>query len=304
MKTKNTFALLLAAIMLALSFTACSPSKKSEKKSDIYKFENYKSDEVFDIEKVKLDDELSEKCTSYKFSYISDGYKIRAYISLPNSAIKSQKPCKCVIFNRGGNSILGVLQDSDTANACIISDRIIVASQYRGADGSEGVDQFGGDDLNDVIKLIDLCEKNFSFVDMDDLCVAGASRGGMMTYMAARKDKRVKRIISISGVCDLFACYKEREDMNDLLENYIGGTPDEKPSEYEKRSAVCWYDEIKIPVLIIHSKLDKQVSYKQAKTLYKKLKKTTDCTFISHGDDTHAVIHSDDKEPIRKFLNN
>ena len=281
MKTKNTFALLLAAIMLALSFTACSPSKKSEKKSDIYKFENYKSDEVFDIEKVKLDDELSEKCTSYKFSYISDGYKIRAYISLPNSAIKSQKPCKCVIFNRGGNSILG-----------------------GGADGSEGVDQFGGDDLNDVIKLIDLCEKNFSFVDMDDLCVAGASRGGMMTYMAARKDKRVKRIISISGVCDLFACYKEREDMNDLLENYIGGTPDEKPCEYEKRSAVCWYDEIKIPVLIIHSKLDKQVSYKQAKTLYKKLKKTTDCTFISHGDDTHAVIHSDDKEPIRKFLKN
>ena len=33
-------------------------------------------------------------------------------------------------------------------------DRIVVGSQYRGGGGSEGKDEFGGDDLNDVINAI------------------------------------------------------------------------------------------------------------------------------------------------------
>ena len=208
----------------------------------------------------------------------------------------------CILYNRGGNKEIGMLTDNSTANMCAVLDYIVIASQYRGTDGSEMADQFGGDDLHDVIKLIDLCQNDFSFVDMTDFCVAGESRGGMMTYMTARQDSRVKRIIAVSALSDLFKGYDERKDMQDVIYSYIGGTPKERKAEYEKRSAIYWADEIKVPVLIIHSKNDKQVSFKQAEEMYAKLKKTTDCTFITHDDDVHG-IHKEDLKTITDWLN-
>ena len=285
---KKTISIILAAMLLILSFAACGAPEKSEKsesaKGGLYNFKDYKSSEIFDIEKIKLSDGLAEKCVTYKFSYLSDGGII------------------CILYNRGGNKEIGMLTDNSTANMCAVLDYIVIASQYRGTDGSEMADQFGGDDLHDVIKLIDLCQNKFSFVDMTDFCVAGESRGGMMTYMTARQDSRVKRIIAVSALSDLFKGYDERKDMQDVIYSYIGGTPQEKKAEYEKRSAIYWADEIKVPVLIIHSKKDKQVSFKQAEEMYAKLKKTTDCTFITHDDDVHG-IHKEDLKTITDWLN-
>ena len=303
---KNTFAVLLAAILIVLSLAACNTEKTQSKpstKKDIYNFESYKSKDVFDIQKVSLSGILAQKCVTYKFTYMSDGNKIKAYISIPLSSIKSQKSAKCIMYNRGGNWDFGKMEDDTTSNICAICNYIVVGSQYRGADGSDGEDQFGGKDLDDIIKLIDLCQNDFKFINMDDFCVAGISRGGMMTYMAARKDKRIKRIIAASAVSDLFESYESRGDMRDVLKETIGFTPKEKPSEYKNRSAIYWCDEIKIPVLIIHSKKDKRVSYKQAEALYKKLKKTTDCTFVSRDDDFHGLT-AKDADTICDWLNN
>ena len=308
MKIRKMLAV-LTAILLLICLAACQ-SAKNEPTADtqpadnsgIFRFENYESDEVFDIEKVDLSDSLAQKCTSYRFTYMSDGLKIKAYSSIPDSAVDAQKPVKCLLYNHGGNRDYGKLEDTDTANLCAaIGNRIVVATQYRGVGESQGYDQLGGDDLNDVIKLIDLCENHFSFIDMDDFCVSGASRGGMMTYMAARQDSRVKRIIAMSALSDLFQSYESREDMKDVMLETIGSTPEEDPKAYEKRSAICWADEIKVPVLIIHSKHDQLVSYSQAEAMYEKLKDSTDCTFISHDDDVHGS-HPEDFATIREWL--
>ena len=310
MKTKKLVCALLASTLVLLSLSACQPAKpgqtettSSAQSSDIYHIEDYESSEVFDIAKVNLSEALSDICTSYRFTYLSDGLKINGYISVPNSLAETQKPGKCVLFNRGGNRNFGKLENDTTANICAVCGRIVVASQYRGGGGSEGADQFGGDDLHDVIKLIDLCENNFSFIDMDDFCAAGASRGGVMTYPVARQDKRIKRIIALSAESDLFEAYESRDDMKTVLKETIGCTPDENPEEYKKRSAVYWADEIEVPVLIFHSRQDKRVSYKQAEDLYAKLKDSTDCTFITYEDDSHAIVHDKDYSTIRNWLN-
>lgn len=290
-------------LAFALSMTSCAQSGQFKIDEDnIYNFENYKSDDVYNIERVDLSGSSSKKCASYKFTYLSDSYEINGYISFPLSAIESQKPCKVILYNRGGNGDYGALDDESTVNICAeAGDRIIIASQYRGGGGSGGQDQFGGDDLNDVIKLIDLCEKEFKFADMEDFCVAGVSRGGMMTYMTARRDKRVKRIIAVSAVSDLFQSYKARDDMKEVLTRRIGGSPEDIPQEYEKRSAVYWADEIKVPVLIIHSKQDKQVAYSQAEAMDSKLKGKKDYKFISYDDDVHG-IHKQDFDAIKEWF--
>lgn len=226
-------------IFIMLIFGGCGNKVEIDKNS-IYNFQNYKNEEVYDIQQLDLSGNLNDSCVSYKFTYISDNYEVKAYISIPLEFTKKQLSGKCILYNRGGNSRIGLLEDEDTAKLCVATNRIIIASQYRGADGGGGSDEFGGADLNDVIKLIDLCENQFSFVDMEDFCVAGVSRGGMMTYMTAKQDNRVKRIIAISAVSDLPKAYEEREDMQKVLYNYIGGSPDEMPDEYEKRSAICW----------------------------------------------------------------
>ena len=281
---------------------ALSAVRSETADSGIYNMDSYESQEVFDFIKVNAGGDYDEFCTTYKFNYLSDGLKIEGYMSIPFSVEQTQKPGKCVMFNHGGNRSLGRLENNTTAAICTVCDRIVVASQYRGCGGSEGEDHFGGDDLNDVIKLIDLCEKDFSFIDMDDFCVIGASRGGVMTYPAARKDSRIKRIIALSAESDLFEAYESRDDMKTVLKETIGCTPEENPGEYKKRSAVYWAEEIKVPVLMFHAKLDKQVSFSQTKNLYAKLKDSTDCTFITYDDDSHAEVKPEDYKTIRDWL--
>lgn len=292
MKRIVAISILFAFVFL---FAGCGKQNNVNiEKNSIYNILNYEDDEIYNIENISLDNNLSEKCVTYKFTYLSDNYEIKAYISIPLTFAESEKPCKCIIYNRGGNSKIGLLSDTYTAQICSQTNRVVIASQYRGVDGGTGNDEFGGKDLNDVIKLIDFCENKFAFIDMTDLCVAGESRGGMMSYMAARQDNRIKKIIAISAVTDLFQSYKERENMKKVLFNYIGGSPDDIPYEYEKRSAVYWADEIKVPVLIIHSKEDKSVAYSQAEKMYSELSKcNSNCKIVTRDNDIHGLEITD-----------
>ncbi|MBQ7386263.1 MAG: prolyl oligopeptidase family serine peptidase [Ruminococcus sp.] len=250
--------------------------------------------DIFNISKVDLPYKLNRYCKSYSFDYSVDGVLVEGYISIPNNS-SVNTPSKCILYNRGGNCNIGFLTDTDTAKICAETSRIVIASQYRAND------EFGGEDLKDVLKLIDFCE-SFDFADMRDFTVAGVSRGGMMSYMAAREDNRIKRIISISGVSDLAQAYKDRDDMKKLLNNFIGGSPESKPEEYEKRSAVSWTDEITVPTLIIHSTGDQQVSYSQAESLYEKLLENgTDVTLKTYTDSTHG-LHPEDLAIITDWL--
>ena len=115
--TAGITALLLTVSVLWL--TACDSSESVEPKptettaavteaaEDIFDMTRYEGDEVFDFRKISLGDELGAFCVSYGFTYLSDGLKIKGYISIPLSAVRAQKPAKCVLLNRGGNGDYG-----------------------------------------------------------------------------------------------------------------------------------------------------------------------------------------------------
>ena len=96
----------------------------------------------------------------YKIRYKSDEEEVVGYIGLPTDYQDIDYPI--LIDNRGGNGDFGV----NSAESVLYFARhgfIVMASQYRGADGGTGFDQFGGEDINDVIKLIDMAE----MIDLD-----------------------------------------------------------------------------------------------------------------------------------------
>lgn len=182
---------------------------------------------------------------------------------------------------------------------------MLFESQYRGVDGGTGREEFGGADLKYILKLIDLCSK-FSFADMNKLYMIGGSRGGMMNYMALREDERIKKAIVVSGVSDAFMNYEDSDaDMKkEVYEDLIGGSPEEIPDEYKKRSATYWADEIKCPVLIIHSKQDKRVSYAEAEKMSKALGKAgKKYKLVIYDDDLHG-FHKEDLNVILDWLKN
>jgi len=111
-------------------------------------------------------------------TYISDGLKVKGYVAYPAD---TSKKYPCVIWNRGGISEKGVI-DSYTARGLfgqIASwGYVVFASQYRGNAGGEGTDEFGGDDVNDVLNLIPLAN-GLEFADTEKWGIEGWSRGGL-----------------------------------------------------------------------------------------------------------------------------
>jgi dipeptidyl aminopeptidase/acylaminoacyl peptidase len=74
--------------------------------------------------------------------------------------------------------------------------------QYRGIGGGEGVEQFGGKDVDDVAKEIALARR-LPEADPRSIFIYGTSRGGMMVYPAVRDDAKVNAAVTFSGMVDL-----------------------------------------------------------------------------------------------------
>ena len=164
-----------------------------EKSWDIEQYEGI--EDIISVEKLDLEKTIPEgvEVSTYKVRYQSDEYEVVSYLSVPKECIEKKEAYPCIIYNRGGNREYGANQPEYIAYLAESFGKIIFATQYRGVDGGTGKEEFGGVDLNDVLKLIDFCEE-FAFVDMEQIYMMGISRGGMMTYMAVREDSRIKKL--------------------------------------------------------------------------------------------------------------
>lgn len=204
----------------------------------------------------------------YKITYLSDGLKVKGYIGKPRP-ILFKRPA--IIFNRGGNREFGKLRPVWLINY-ILYGYIVVGSQYRGNDGGEGKEEFGGKDINDVLNLIPLL-KNDKDVDINRIYMVGYSRGGMMTYLALTKTDKIRSACVIGGISDLFMTEKNRPDMKSVFMDLIGGNSTQLPEEFKRRSAIYYANKIDTPILILHGESDKRVSYLQARKMADELKK-------------------------------
>ena len=271
---------------------------------DIWDILQYKElEDIISIEEIQVEHERLEGAdiAVYRICYKSDDCEVFAYLSIPREFIGNNVKYPCMIYNRGGNREFASNNPEYIAYIAYRLEQIVFASQYRGVDGGTGQEEFGGADVHDVVKLIDICEE-LPFVDMENLCMMGESRGGMMTYQVLRDDNRIKKAVIGSGAADTVMTYYERgNDMKKVLVELIGGTPEELPEEYEKRSAIYWADEINCPLLIIHSTWDGRVSYAQAKKMVEQLEKYgKEYEFIVYEDTGHG-FRPEDFEIIKEW---
>jgi len=193
-----------------------------------------------------------------KITYLSDGLKIKGYLAYP---VDNSKKYPCIIWNRGGSGDKGAI-DKFTARGIfgqIASwGYIVFASQYRGNAGSEGEEQLGGDDVNDILDLIPLADE-IPAADKSSWGIEGWSRGGMMTYLTLLRNPNFKCAVLSGAISNL---KKYADENNDKIIFYNNLFKDKNlKAELEKRSIINFVDKLpKIPFLLMHGKNDKTVS--------------------------------------------
>ena len=215
---------------------------------------------MLDVEKIAPPEIFAGLVDLFAITYKVDDCRVMGYLAVP---ITFSGPLSAIIFNRGGNREFGLLQPGAVCRFAVRG-YCCLGSQYRGNAGGTGKEQFGGDDVNDVLALVDICEE-LSFVKSGGVFMAGHSRGGMMTYLSCARDSRIKAATIGAGVADCFMMYNSREQsMKDVFHELVGGSPEELPEAFRARSAVCWAEKIMPPLLICQGTADWRVVPEQA----------------------------------------
>jgi dipeptidyl aminopeptidase/acylaminoacyl peptidase len=242
--------------------------------------------------------DISENTITSRIKYLSDGIEVEGYISKPLE-FKSRLPV--IIWNRGGNRSSGKIDDflaSGILGEIASWGYLVIASNYREND------QFGGEDVNDILNLIDIID-DFTEAESNLIGMEGWSRGGMMMYLCLSKTNRIKCAIAVSAVANLERTLSINPVLNKFVIELTQGYSKEVKDEFiKKRSAVDFYEEINpnTPTLFIHGNSDDKVSYFDSVDLYEKLKsKNTDTEYklelIEKGD--HYL--SRNKELVRAY---
>ena len=199
----------------------------------------------------------------YGITYWSDGLKVKGLMVKP----KKSGHYPCIIYNRGGNRDFGslvVATGALTLGNIAKEGYVVIASQYRGNGGSEGQEEFGGKDVNDILILTEVLEE-IEDADTEKIGMYGWSRGGMMTYIAMTQTDKIKAVVVGGAPADLTVM--DRPEMEskvyaELIPNYQKN----KDEALKQRSALYWVDKFprNVPILLLHGNSDWRVKATQS----------------------------------------
>ena len=196
---------------------------------------------------------------------------IRSNTALPNHAEHSgHEQLPILIYCRGGIGQVGKVK-LDWLEQFVQSGHLVFAPAYRGNEGSEGRDEFGGADRHDVIAAYGwLCA--LPIVHRERVTLMGFSRGAINATLAAIQLQSVNKLILWSGVADLAKIYDERVDLRRMLKRVIGGSPAKYPEAYRSRSPIHLASQISCPVLVMHGTRDELVNVSHGLSMVERLR--------------------------------
>ena len=239
----------------------------------------------------------------YGFNYKSyDSLKIRGFLIEPKA--KGKYPV--IIFNRGGNREFGAVTIAtltDFLSKLSAKGFIIIGSQLRGSGRSEGMDEFGGKDIGDVMKLFGIIDHQEN-ADPTKIGMLGVSRGSMTNFLVLKETDRIKANITIGGIADLNQ--KNRPEMYQLYRELIPKFDENPTKALDKRSSLLAIPLIRnknLENFIIHGANDERVHVENAFLLFDKLTTHHFSTKLLIYEDANHGINNNTKDLIRQIIN-
>lgn len=205
-----------------------------------------------------------EETVVERLTYLSDGLKVAGYAARP----KEPGVYPVLIWNRGGFGARVALDDL-TAYLILASTAVwgyvVLATQYRGNQGGDGTEEFGGAEINDALAMLEVA-RQFPECDAERIAVEGASRGGMTTYHLLARHDRFTCAIVHAGLADLSSRCAANDDFRRFLRQQLGDLPDEAfCAEVNRRSPLRLVPSLpkQTPILLLHGTADTRVPVEQ-----------------------------------------
>jgi dipeptidyl aminopeptidase/acylaminoacyl peptidase len=217
-RTVILFVLLFSNLLLVPDVAVGADSKDGTiVERETYQFPSYeKALQTTNIRDVASKEEYERaiRDTNFEFQrlkYMSDGLKVTAYLYKPTRVSGSKLPA--IIFNRGSLILGDIAPELVSLFHRLASEGFVVlAPMYRQSDGGEGRDEMGGGDVNDLMNSAALA-KSLYFIDTNNLFLYGESRGGVMTYLAIKKNFPANAAAVYGAFTDMEALIKDKPDV-------------------------------------------------------------------------------------------
>jgi acetyl esterase/lipase len=146
----------------------------------------------------------------------------------------------------------------------------VVLVNYRGSTGygrawRDALERNPGlTELKDIAKVHDWVTAE-GIVDGERVILSGGSWGGYLTLLGlGTQPERWSLGIAIVPVADYFAAFEdEMEPLKAFDRALFGGSPEEIPDEYRKRSPLTYIDDVRVPVLVLAGENDPRCPIRQ-----------------------------------------
>lgn len=253
---------------------------------------------------LKNEFQYADSLNFYGFNYKSfDNLKIRGFMIEPKK--KGNYPV--LIYNRGGNGDFGKIHFQYLVRFLgKIANKgyVIIGSQLRGNSTSEGFDEFGGKDVDDILSLFDIIDE-LPNVDKTRIGVFGWSRGVMTNFLMLKKTNRIKTNIAIAGQADLMEM--DRSEMFRVYKARIPGYAKDSVASLKTRSSLLAIDSIqnkKLTNFIIQGNKDERVSIDNAFKFYSKLNASNFATrLLIYENENHSLENLRDNNLLDEIEN-
>ncbi len=238
----------------------------------------------------------------FRIVYLSDGLRVNGY--LLRSVGGSLWPG--IVYNRGGVGDSNKVDDTQLAylSLLVAEGYVVVATQYRGNDGSEGREDYLGGDVEDVFHIFELL-RSLEYVDGERVGMLGFSRGAAVAYQALKRGIGVKAACVMGCSTDFVDAYSVLPHYQPFLRYVFDGTPESNPGAYISRSPLYWPEKINVPLLIIQGTDDHHVPIHQVHQLADKLKalgKVYELVVYPHGDHELNKVGEDKDRRILEWF--
>ncbi|MEH7074674.1 alpha/beta hydrolase family protein [Neobacillus drentensis] len=208
-------------------------------------------------------------------TYLSHGLKVKGMLAEPIGGGKYDG----FLYLRGGIKNVGKVRPARVAQFAA-EGFIVFAPYYRGNQGGEGNEDFGGEDREDAFAAFLVLK---SMPRVGEIHIFGFSRGGVMALLTGIEFPEAASVVTWGGVSDMSLTYMERNDLRRMMKRVIGGTPQKYPERYQDRTPLYQLEKLTAPVLIIHGVMDENVSVEHAYRLERRLKaleKPAECWYF------------------------
>lgn len=232
-------------------------------------------------------------------TYASDGLRVGGFLVRPEGI--GARRVGAVVVNRDGIADMGLDEEEILVELSRYAAQGYVAatSAYRGNRLSQGVDEVGGADVDDVLSMVMLLQR-LDYVDPSRIFMVGFGRGGLMTLRALEEGAPVRAAAVISPYADL----RELAGLDPRFEAgfaEFGGWPglaqihtpweDVRQEELQRRSPRARAGDLTVPLLIVHGRQNEVVPVAQAQFLAGKMRQSgTPFEAILYGYGDHPLV--------------